>query len=103
MEVLDKTADVLIVGGGAAGCYAAITLATDHPELRVLLVDKAGIKRSGCLAAGVNALNAYITPGHSPEDYADYAAKDAAGIVRDDLLQGTQDRRPPSGGEAARL
>lgn len=86
MEVLDKTADVLIVGGGAAGCYAAITLAKDHPELRVLLVDKAGIKRSGCLAAGVNALNAYITPGHSPEDYADYAAKDAAGIVRDDLL-----------------
>ena len=86
MEGLGKTADVLIVGGGAAGCYAAITLATDHPELRVLLVDKAGIKRSGCLAAGVNALNAYITPGHSPEDYADYAAKDAAGIVRDDLL-----------------
>ena len=53
MEVLDKAADVLIVGGGAAGCYAAITLATDHPELKVLLVDKAGIKRSGCLAAGV--------------------------------------------------
>lgn len=86
MEFLDKAADVLIIGGGAAGCYAAITLAEEHPKLSVLLVDKAGIKRSGCLAAGVNALNAYITPGHTPEDYADYAAKDAAGIVRDDLL-----------------
>ena len=82
MEFLDKAADVLIIGGGAAGCYAAITLAEEHPKLSVLLVDKAGIKRSGCLAAGVNALNAYITPGHTPEDYADYAAKDAAGIAR---------------------
>lgn len=86
MNVIEKSADILIVGGGAAGCYAAITLAMEHPELEVLLADKAGIKRSGCLAAGVNALNAYITPGHVPEDYADYAAADADGIVRDDLL-----------------
>lgn len=86
MEIVEKSADILIVGGGAAGCYAAITLAEEHPGQKVLLADKAGIKRSGCLAAGVNALNAYITPGHVPEDYADYAAADAAGIVRDDLL-----------------
>ena len=103
MKQKTLTTDLLIIGGGTAGCYAAITAARQAPDLRILVVEKANIKRSGCLAAGVNALNAYITPGHSPEDYADYAAKDAAGIVRDDLLQGTQDRRPPSGGEAARL
>ena len=74
MEVKRIEADILIAGGGAAGCYSAITLAEEHPELSVVLVDKANIQRSGCLAAGVNALNAYITPGHKPEDYADYAA-----------------------------
>ena len=87
MEVKRIEADILIAGGGAAGCYSAITLAEEHPELSVVLVDKANIQRSGCLAAGVNALNAYITTGHKPEDYADYAAADAEGIVRYDLLQ----------------
>ena len=87
MEVKRIQADILIAGGGAAGCYSAIALAEEHPELSVALVDKANINRSGCLAAGVNALNAYITPGHRPEDYADYASADAEGIVRYDLLQ----------------
>ena len=77
--------DILIIGGGTAGCYAALTLAT-FPKMRVLVVDKANIDRSGCLAAGVNALNAYIGPGHVPQDYVEYARKDANGIVRDDLL-----------------
>ncbi len=86
MNVVDKAADILLIGGGAAGCYAAITLAEKYPACKVLLVDKAGIKRSGCLAAGVNALNAYITPGHVPEDYVEYALADVAGIARDDLL-----------------
>lgn len=87
MEVKRIQADILVAGGGAAGCYSAITLAEETPELSVVLVDKANISRSGCLAAGVNALNAYITPGHRPEDYADYASADAEGIVRYDLLQ----------------
>lgn len=86
MEVKECITDILIVGGGAAGCYAAITLAKESPELAVTVADKANINRSGCLAAGVNALNAYITEGHVPTDYADYAARDAEGIVRDDLL-----------------
>ena len=86
MKTQKEQADILIIGGGAAGCYAAITLAEKHPELSVILADKANIKRSGCLAAGVNALNAYITPGHTPMDYVRYAEKDAEGIVRGDLL-----------------
>ena len=77
--------DVLIIGGGTAGCYAALTLSRDT-GLSVVIAEKAHIKRSGCLAAGVNAINAYITKGHVPQDYVDYATKDAAGIVREDLL-----------------
>ena len=76
--------DVLIIGGGTAGCYAAIKLGGS--DYQVLIAEKANIIRSGCLAAGVNALNAYISEGHTPSDYVEYARKDAEGIVRDDLL-----------------
>ena len=68
--------DVLIIGGGTAGCYAALTIA-EQSDAKVLICEKAHIKRSGCLAAGVNALNAYITEGRKPQDYVDYARKDA--------------------------
>ncbi len=79
------TTDVLIIGGGTAGCYAALTISRNS-ELSVLIAEKANINRSGCLAAGVNAINAYIVDGRTPQDYVDYATKDAAGIVRKDLL-----------------
>lgn len=78
--------DVLIIGGGTAGCYAALTIAKESPGTKVVIAEKANIIRSGCLAAGVNALNAYITPGQTAQDYADYAKRDAAGIAREDLL-----------------
>lgn len=86
MKIEKIDSDVLIIGGGTAGCYAAIKLAEADSSLKIVIVEKANIKRSGCLAAGVNALNAYISEGHVPQDYADYASNDANGIVRKDLL-----------------
>ncbi len=77
--------DVLIIGGGTAGYYAALTI-REQSKLSVVIAEKANIKRSGCLAAGVNAINAYIVKGRKPQDYVDYAKKDADGIVREDLL-----------------
>ena len=77
--------DVLIIGGGTAGCYAALTI-SENSDYQVIIAEKANIKRSGCLAAGVNAINAYIVKGRKPEDYVDYAKKDADNIVREDLL-----------------
>lgn len=77
--------DILIIGGGTAGCYAALTI-REKSNASVIIAEKANIKRSGCLAAGVNAINAYIVKGRTPRDYVEYATKDAAGIVRDDLL-----------------
>ena len=50
------------------------------------------MERSGCLAAGVNAINAYIQEGSSPQEYVDYAKKDAEGIVRKDLLLSAAER-----------
>ena len=90
MKIEKIKTDLLIIGGGTAGCYAAITAAARNSgksqDLKILIVEKANIKRSGCLAAGVNALNAYITEGRTPKDYVEYAKKDADGIVREDLL-----------------
>ena len=85
MKTEKISTDVLIIGGGTAGCYAALTI-SENSEKKVLICEKAHIKRSGCLAAGVNALNAYIVEGRKPQDYVDYAKKDAHGIVREDLL-----------------
>jgi adenylylsulfate reductase subunit A len=80
------TSDILIIGGGTAGCYAALTIAEQQAGVSILIAEKANIKRSGCLAAGVNALNAYIVKGQTPETYLNYAKNDAEGIVREDLL-----------------
>ncbi|MBR1420301.1 MAG: adenylyl-sulfate reductase subunit alpha [Selenomonadaceae bacterium] len=92
MKVSEKFSDVLIIGGGAAGLFAAIRLSELNPNRKIIVAEKANIDRSGCLAAGVNALNAYITPGKTPRDYADYAIRDAHGIARYDLLLSMSER-----------
>jgi adenylylsulfate reductase subunit A len=78
-RVADIKTGVLIIGGGTAGCAAARRLA-ELGERDILVLEKASVKRSGCLSAGVNALNAWVGPGASPRDYADYALNDAHGI-----------------------
>ncbi|MDO4490190.1 MAG: adenylyl-sulfate reductase subunit alpha [Lachnospiraceae bacterium] len=85
LQVKTLQTDVLIIGGGTAGCYAAYVLGQNQNH-QVMIAEKANIKRSGCLAAGVNAINAYITQGRVPMDYVNYAKQDAKGIVREDLL-----------------
>ena len=85
LKIKELETDVLIIGGGTAGCYAALTLSRNS-NLSIIVAEKANIKRSGCLAAGINAINAYNVKGRVPQDYVDYAEKDANGIVRHDLL-----------------
>ena len=85
LKVKELETDVLIIGGGTAGCYAAVTI-SKNSDLSVRVVEKANIKRSGCLAAGINAINAYNVKGRVPQDYVDYTIKDANGIVRKDLV-----------------
>ena len=77
--------DLLIIGGGAAGCMAAIMAKRREPKLSVTILEKAHLSRSGCLAMGLNAVNAHLTEG-TPEDYVDYVRQDNYGIVRDDLV-----------------
>ena len=77
--------DILIIGGGTAGCYAALTI-REKSDYSIIIAEKANIKRSGCLAAGRQCDKCIHSKGRKPEDYVDYAKKDADGIVREDLL-----------------
>ena len=77
--------DILIIGGGTAGCFAALKIA-ENSEAKVIIAEKANVRRSGCLAAGVNALNAYIVKGQTPETYLTYVRNDAEGVIREDLV-----------------
>lgn len=86
LNVKRLEADLLIIGAGTAGCYAALTASRQNSEMKIILAEKANIKRSGCLAAGVNAINAYLAEGQTPEDYLEFVRWDAAGIIRDDLV-----------------
>ena len=86
MEKKLLTTDILIIGGGTAGCYAAVTAARKSPGTKILVAEKANIQRSGCLAAGVNALNAWLGEGQTPQDYLSFVRWDAEEIVREDLV-----------------
>lgn len=80
------TTDLLIIGGGTAGCLAAVEAKQVAPELEVTILEKAHIDRSGCLAAGMNAINVYLNPGETPESFVKYVRADAMGLCREDLV-----------------
>ncbi|ACL68973.1 biotin (acetyl-CoA carboxylase) synthetase [Halothermothrix orenii H 168] len=88
IEVKVMDTDLLIIGGGTAGCMAAIRAKELDPDVDVLIMEKAHIRRSGCLASGMNAINAYLNPGETPESFVRYVRADAMGLVREDLLLG---------------
>lgn len=86
LEVRRLAADLLIIGGGTAGCQAAVTARELAPSARVVIMEKAHVDRSGCLAAGVNALNAYLAPGEPPDAFVSFVKADFGGLVREDLV-----------------
>lgn len=85
-------ADVLIIGGGTAGCMAAVAAKETSPKAKVLIVEKAHVDRSGCLAGGMNAINAYIHPGETAETFLRYLRYDAMGLIREDLVLSAAER-----------
>ncbi|KFG96607.1 oxidoreductase [Burkholderia paludis] len=62
--------DVVVVGGGTAGPMAAVKAKERDPSLRILLLEKANVKRSGAISMGMDGLNNAVIPGHAtPEQY----------------------------------
>jgi len=83
-EVIET--DLLIVGGGNAGCFAAIEAKKLNPELKVTIMEKAHISRSGATASGMDAINTYIPEGKTPEDLVRWSRSQVGGgPLREDL------------------
>jgi len=74
--------DVIVVGGGSAGSTAALRAQKALPVGRVLLLEKAHVKRSGAIAIGMDGLNNAVIPGHAtPEQYVKEITMANDGIV----------------------
>jgi len=81
-ETLTLDADVLIIGGGSAGCVAAIKAKEALPNATVLVLEKANVKRSGAICMGMDGLNNAVIPGHAtPEQYVKEITMANDGIV----------------------
>jgi adenylylsulfate reductase subunit A len=80
--------DVLVIGGGMAGCGATYESRYWGRDLKVVCVEKANIERSGAVAQGLYAINCYMGMQwgeNQPEDFVDYCSNDLMGLVREDL------------------
>jgi adenylylsulfate reductase subunit A len=90
-EVIEEEVDILLIGGGMGACGAAFEAGpwldqakAQGIDIKVKLVDKAAMDRSGAVAQGLSAINTYIGE-NDPADYARMVSNDLMGITRDDL------------------
>jgi succinate dehydrogenase/fumarate reductase flavoprotein subunit len=79
--------DILVIGGGMAGCGATYESRYWGRDLKIVCVEKANIERSGAVAQGLYAINCYMGMQwneNQPEDHVRYARNDLMGLVRED-------------------
>ena len=86
-QIVEEEVDILIIGGGMAACGAAFEIMrwNESAGLKIKLVDKAALDRSGAVAQGLSAINTYCGE-HDPADYVRYVRNDLMGIIREDLV-----------------
>ncbi len=90
-ETVVVETDLLILGGGMAACGAAVEAAywAKQNGIKVTLVDKAAVDRSGAVAMGLSAINQYVglkDGKNTVKDYVDYVRNDLMGVTREDLV-----------------
>lgn len=82
MKTIEMEFDLVVIGGGTGGPMAAVKAKERNPKLRVLLIDKANVKRSGAISMGMDGLNNAVIPGHAtPEQYVKEITVANDGIV----------------------
>jgi adenylylsulfate reductase subunit A len=88
-KTISVDCDVLVIGGGFGGCGAAYETRYWGRDLKIVIVEKAHIERSGAVAHGLSAINCYMGMQwgeNQPEDHVRYARGDLMGLVREDLV-----------------
>ena len=90
-QTVEVETDLLILGGGMSACGAAFEAAhwAKKHGLKVTLVDKAAVDRSGGVAMGLSAINQYVglkDGQNTVKDYVEYVRNDLMGVARDDLV-----------------
>ena len=82
METWQIETDLLIIGGGSAGCIAAIRALELNPELKIVILEKGDMKYSGSIARGMDALNIVTIPNlTTPELYLESIQLSCQGVV----------------------
>jgi succinate dehydrogenase/fumarate reductase flavoprotein subunit len=90
-----KKADIVIIGGGAAGIMAAIHAHQTHAGLKIAILDKSKIETSGGAGQGMDAINTIPLPPHSlPEDFVEMQTKITEGVLDQDVSYTYADRCP---------
>ena len=88
MNHTTKCADVAVVGGGAAGCLAAIAAKDARPEAEVVIVEKSSVRRGGSIACGMDAINVVVIPGLSTvEDLVRAQMSAAQGVLDPNVVR----------------
>lgn len=90
LRTIDHSCEILVVGGGLAGCMAAIRAGelNDH----VILVDKSNPERSGCAATGIDHIWGYFPEvqgeeGISLDDMVrDHVENIAKGLINREII-----------------
>jgi len=90
-ETVTVETDLLICGGGMAACGAAVEASywAKKNGVKITLVDKAAMDRSGAVAMGLSAINQYVdlnSGNNTLKDYIDYVRNDLMGITREDVV-----------------
>jgi len=89
MNVRKVDSDILVIGGGMAGCGAAYEARYWGKNLRIVIAEKGQIDRSGAVAQGLSAINTYVGTQegeNTVEDFVQYARGDVMGLAREDLI-----------------
>lgn len=81
-QIHEVETDLLVIGGGTGGPMACIRAKEKNPKLRVVLMEKANVKRSGAICMGMDGLNNAVIPGYAtPEQYVKEITVANDGIV----------------------
>jgi adenylylsulfate reductase subunit A len=86
-KTVEVTTDLLIIGPGMSGSGACVEGAhwAKENNVKITVVDKAAMERSGAVGMGLSAINQYQGE-NTPVDYLSYVRQDLMGLCRDDLV-----------------